>query len=450
MSDRTPEEREAARLERMRRRGETPPDGGASPPGRKTPGADDQVDIPPPEASRPATPATPAPSSPPPPRVPRARAATERPIGTVPLGAPRSAPQPGESRKRSPGRHALAFGLGALALAAILFLVLATFQPFTGDGGEPVRVRIPAGLGVGGVGNFLADQGVVSSGPFFALRATIAGKRSDLRSGTYTLRKGMSNGAALEALTATNAAAPVINVAIPEGPSRREVAPIVARQGVKGDYLKASVSSPALDPRRYGAPSSARTLEGFLFPATYELLKSRPDARQLVDEQAKAFRTNFATVNMAYARSKNLTGYDVVTIASMIERETSVASERPLVAAVIYNRLRKGIPLGIDASTRFAVGNWTGPLTSAQLRSSSPYNTRNRQGLPPGPIGNPGLASLKAAARPASVGYLYYVVAPCKGGAHAFSSTDAQFQKDVAAYNAKRAELGGRDPKVCK
>jgi len=290
----------------------------------------------------------------------------------------------------------------------------------------------------------------VSSGPFFALRATIAGKRSELRSGTYTLRKGMSNGAALEALTATNAAAPVINVAIPEGPSRREVAPIVARQGVKGDYLKASVSSPALDPRRYGAPRSARSLEGFLFPATYELLKSRPDARRLVDEQAKAFRTNFATVNMAYAKSKNLTGYDVVTIASMIERETSVASERPLVAAVIYNRLRKRIPLGIDASTRFAVGNWTGPLTSAQLRSSSPYNTRNRQGLPPGPIGNPGLASLKAAARPASVGYLYYVVAPCKGGAHAFSSTDAQFQKDVAAYNAKRAELGGRDPKVCK
>ena len=421
MSDRTPEEREAARLERMRRRGEIPPDDGAPPP-----------------------------SAPPPPRVPPAAAVTDRPIGTVPLGTARSASPPGEPRKRSPGRHALAFGLGALALAAILFVILATFQPFTGDGGEPVRVRVPAGLGVGGVGDFLADQGVVSSGPFFALRATIAGKRSELRSGTYTLRKGMSNGAALEALTATNAAAPVINVAIPEGPSRREVAPIVARQGVKGDYLKASVSSPALNPRRYGAPRSARTLEGFLFPATYELLKSRPEARRLVDEQAKAFRTNFATVNMAYAKSKNLTGFDVVTIASMIERETSVASERPLVAAVIYNRLRKGIPLGIDASTRFAVGNWTGPLTSAQLRSTSPYNTRNRQGLPPGPIGNPGLASLKAAARPASVGYLYYVVAPCKGGAHAFSSTDAQFQKDVAAYNAKRAELGGRDPKVCK
>lgn len=440
MTDRTPEEREAARLERMRRRGTAPPD--ATPPA-----------VPP--APEPQGDSRPAPSQPPPvPPPPRTPPSQERPIGTVPLGSPRSArraaPNEPEAPHRSSGRHALFFGGAALAVAALLFVIVGTFQPFKGDGGEPVRVRIPAGLGVGGVGSFLANQGVVSSGPFFAIRATLAGKRSDLRSGTYTLRKGMSNGAALDALTATNAAAPVINVSIPEGPSRREVAPIVARQGVSGDYLKASVSSALLNPRRYGAPSSARTLEGFLFPATYELLRAKPDARSLVDDQVKAFRSNFSDVNMAYARSKNLTGYDVVTIASMIERETSVASERPLVAAVIYNRLRKGIPLGIDASTRFAVGNWTAPLTSTQLRSNSPYNTRNRQGLPPGPIGNPGLASLKAAARPARVNYLYYVVAPCKGGAHAFSSTDAEFQQDVAAYNAKRTQLGGRDPKVCK
>lgn len=412
MTERTPEEREAARLERQKRR----------------------------EPSRP---------DPAPPRVPPSTS-TDRPLGTVahPVAGP-PAQQAPPARKGS-GRHVLAVAIGVLVLVVLVFLLVATFEPFKGDGNEPVRVRIPAGLGVGGVGNYLADQGVVASGPFFALRATLAGKRGDLRSGTYTLRKGMSNGAALEALTASDAAAPVINVAIPEGPSRREVAPIVARQGVKGDYLKASASSALLNPRRYGAPASARSLEGFLFPATYELLRSSPDARKLVDEQVKAFKVNFANVNMSYARSKNLTDYDVVTIASMIERETSVASERSLVAAVIYNRLKKGIPLGIDASTRFAVGNWSGPLTSAQLRSTSPYNTRNRQGLPPGPIGNPGLASLKAAARPASVGYLYYVVAPCKGGAHAFSATDAQFQRDVAAYNAKRAELGGRDPKVCK
>ena len=416
MTDRTPEEREAARQERMRRRG----------------GAGEQ---PPPPEGPVETPAPPPPPS--------------RPIGTIP--PPGSTPPAGDPprRRRSPGRHALLAGLAAAVAAAIVFLVVAVFEPFKGDGGQEVRVRIPAGLGAGGVGDLLAERGVVSSGFFFEARATIEGKRGDLRSGTYVLREGMGNGAALAVLTDSGSAAPVISVVVPEGPSRREVAPVVADQGVRGDYLKASVSSPQLNPRRYGAPASVKSLEGFLFPATYELARARPDARILVEKQLRAFKQAFREVNMSYARSKNLTPYDVLTIASMIERETSVASERRLVAAVIYNRLRESIPLGIDATTRYAVDNWTRALTSSELRRTSPYNTRNRQGLPPGPIGNPGLASMKAAARPASVDYLYYVVAPCKNGAHAFSRTDAEFQQDVAAYNAKRAELGGRDPKVC-
>jgi UPF0755 protein len=412
MSDRSPEEREAARQERLRRRGA----GGEGPPSQAQP---------------------PVPPNP------------ERPIGTIPpRGAvpPPAGPSP---RRRSPGRHALLAGLLAAVAAAIVFLVVAVFEPFKGDGGEELRIRVPAGLGAGGVGDLLAERGVVSSGLLFEIRATLEGKRGDLRSGTYVLREGMGNGAALAVLTDTGNAAPVISVVVPEGPSRREVAPVVAEQGVRGSYLKASISSPNLNPRRYGAPASVKSLEGFLFPATYELTRTRPEARILVDKQLRAFKDAFRTVNMSYARSKNLTPYDVLTIASMIERETSVASERRLVAAVIYNRLRDSIPLGIDATTRYAVDNWSRPLTSSELQSNSPYNTRNRQGLPPGPIGNPGLASMKAAARPANVDYLYYVVAPCKNGAHAFSRTDAEFQQDVAAYNAKRAELGGRDPKVC-
>lgn len=421
MSGRTPEEREAARRERMKRRGQDPSG-------------------PPPAAGEAPSP-RPAYGNPP--------AAPERPIGTVPVAGSRPPGQAPPARRRSPGRHALVFALAVLLAGLLGFLLFSTFQPFRGDGGQAVRVRIPPGLSAGQVGSLLAERGVVSSGFFFEVRATISGKRGELRSGTYTLSEGMSNGAALSALTGGRAAAPVVSVVIPEGPSRQEVAPVVARQGVRGDYLKATTSSPELDPRRYGAPRSVRSLDGFLFPATYELLRSRPDAGALVSKQLRAFKANFRTVDLGYAKSKNLTAYDVLTIASMIERETSVASERRLVAAVIYNRLRESIPLGIDASTRYAVGNWNRPLTESQLRSTSPYNTRNRQGLPPGPIGNPGLASIRAAARPASVDYLYYVVAPCKGGAHAFSRTDAEFQQDVAAYNAKRAELGGRDPKEC-
>jgi len=152
---------------------------------------------------------------------------------------------------------------------------------------------------------------------------------------------------------------------------------------------------------------------------------------------------------MGYARSKNLTVYDVLIIASMIEREAGVPKDRPLIAAVIYNRLKRGIPLGIDATTRYEFNNWTRPLRASQLASRSPYNTRRHAGLPPTPIGNPGLAAIRAAARPARVGYLYYVVKPGTCGEHAFSSTNAQFQRDVARYNAARAKAGGRSPTKC-
>jgi uncharacterized YceG family protein len=152
---------------------------------------------------------------------------------------------------------------------------------------------------------------------------------------------------------------------------------------------------------------------------------------------------------MSYARRKNLTVYDVVTIASMVERETRLARERPLVAAVIYNRLHARQPLGIDATIRFATANWTRPLTNADLALDSPYNTRRRAGLPPTPIGNPGLASLQAAAHPARVPYMYYVVKPGTCGEHAFSTTAAQFARDQQRYNNARTAAGGRSPTKC-
>jgi uncharacterized YceG family protein len=239
----------------------------------------------------------------------------------------------------------------------------------------------------------------------------------------------------------------VITVLIPEGRARSEIAPLVKSAGVTGSYVRASVRSPKLNPRRYGAPRGA-TLEGFLFPATYEL-KRGAGARALVGKQADAFKRNFAKVGLSYARRKNLTRFDIVTIASMVEREASLDRERPLIAAVIYNRLKQGMPLGIDATIRFATGNWSRPLRVSELRINSRYNTRTRQGLPPGPIGNPGLASLQAAAHPSRVGYLFYVVKPCGNGSHAFSSTDAQFQRDVAKYNSARARKGGKSPAKC-
>ena len=133
----------------------------------------------------------------------------------------------------------------------------------------------------------------------------------------------------------------------------------------------------------------------------------------------------------------------------MVEREAQLNRERPLIAAVIYNRLKQGMPLGIDATIRYVENNWTRPLRQCELERDTPYNSRLHTGLPPTPIGNPGFASLKAAANPARVPYLYYVVKPGTCGQHAFSSTDLQRQRDVARYEAARQANGGKSPDTC-
>ena len=166
-------------------------------------------------------------------------------------------------------------------------------------------------------------------------------------------------------------------------------------------------------------------------------------------ETLTAFKRAFRSVDLRSAQRVNLTAFDVLTIASLVEREAEVPRERALIASVIYNRLHFHMPLGIDASIRFATGNWTQPLTQAQLHVRSPYNTRTNLGLPPGPIGNPGLASIRAAAHPKRTRFLYYVVKPGTCGEHAFSTNNAQFQRDVARYNAARAAKGGRSPTRC-
>jgi UPF0755 protein len=345
---------------------------------------------------------------------------------------------------RGRGRYAAAAAVVLAGIAAAWFL-LSLFQPFKSDGEGRVRVVVPKGAGVGDIADLLERRGVVSSAFFFEARARLSGEGDDLKPGSYRLRRDMSHVAALDVLSA-GPPPDIVTLTLPEGRSRREVARIVGGS-LEGSYLEATRSSPVLDPRRYGA-KRATSLEGFLFPATYELKRGRPVTR-LVERQLSAFRQGFEGVDLRLARSKNLTAYDVLTIASMVERETAVAKERRIVASVIYNRLRERIPLGIDATLRFVTGNWARPLTRSQLAIASPYNTRTRMGLPPGPIGSPGLASIKAAANPARTRYLYYVVKPGTCGEHDFSKTDAEFQRDVERYNRERARRGGRSPTNC-
>ena len=346
-------------------------------------------------------------------------------------------------KRRAPGRI-IALGVLLLIVAGLAWFANALFQPFKGDGGEAVTVSIPQGSSLSQIADILERHGVVEDAGFFQLRARLTGHTGDLRPGSYELRKDMSFTAALDALQ-EGVPPNVVQVAIPEGLSRTEIRPLT--KGLRGNYMRASRRSRQLNPVDYRAPRGA-SLEGFLFPATYELKKGRP-VKALVNDQLALFKKNFSKVAMRYARSKNLTPYDVLIIASLIEREAMVAKERPLIASVIYNRLHEGIPLGIDATVRFVTNNWKRPLRKSELENPSPYNTRVHGGLPPGPIGNPGLASIRAAARPAKTGFLFYVVKVDSCGEHRFAKTDAEFQAYVNAYNRAREARGGKSPTKC-
>jgi peptidoglycan lytic transglycosylase G len=354
------------------------------------------------------------------------------------------------SRARAPhSRSGRIFSLFALLVAAaLIWFLVELFQPFHGSGKGAVTVTIPPNSSSSQVGDLLSHDGVISSSFFFRLRATLAGDRGDLRAGTYHLKEGMSYGAVLSTLTTPPPAAKVSNLTIIEGRTRRQIDALLRSQKIGGSYLAETRHSRLLDPGAYGAPRSTSSLEGFLFPSTYQL-RDPIRISDLVADQLQTFKQQFAKVKLGYAARRHLTAYDVLTIASMVQAEAETAHDRPLIASVIYNRLRLGMPLQIDASTRYATDNYTSPLTQPELNSRSPYNTRIHTGLPPTPIDNPGIAAIEAAAHPSETHYLYFVVKPCGNGEQAFASNYTDFLKEAAQYNNARIQNGGRSPSRC-
>jgi UPF0755 protein len=240
-------------------------------------------------------------------------------------------------------------------------------------------------------------------------------------------------------------APPALKIIFPEGFTRAQMAERIrtvdgiARQRRKVNprlsaraYLEATASSKI--PGKFAGDRERRTLEGFLFPATYEF-EPTTTSRQLINRQLESFQRNWSKVDLGYAKSKHLTPYDVLIIASMIEKEVIAPEERALVAAVIYNRLRDGMVLGIDATIRYGLGvPPTEPLRDSQLNDlTTPYNTRKFAGLPPTPIANPGLASIQAAAHPAKVDYLFFVRKPDKIH-HFFTASEQEFDNYKIAH----------------
>jgi UPF0755 protein len=296
--------------------------------------------------------------------------------------------------------------------------------------GPLVTVVVPQGATLSQIADILARNHVVPRAGAFESRAAKDGYGRRLQPGTYRLHQYDAYSAIIRQLSA---GVPSIRVTIPEGFTAAEIG-LLAAHKVTGfsasEYRRLTVTHPLRV--SLGGMKPGTRLEGLLFPATYEF-PPLTTPRSLVDEQLASFRDAFAQLDLRRAKARHLTPYDVVIIASMIESEVQVPGERPLVSAVIWNRLRLNMPLQVDATIEYALGHHVDRLSLQDLEIHSPYNTYRVRGLPPTPICNPGLACLEAAAQPAHVSYLYYVARNDGSGRHYFATTYAQFLK----YKAK-------------
>lgn len=297
-----------------------------------------------------------------------------------------------------------------------------------GTVGEPITVEIPAGSGTGDIAAILAEAGVIENSAMFRLRARMDKIDGKLRSGVYELATGMEYDAVVEKLLA---GPPVkyVEVTIPEGLTVEQIA---VRVEEKTGIPAAEIVSLGLGGAEQFAPEHpyvagayAGSLEGYLFPKTYRVVEGST-AADVIDMMLDQFETEVAGVDMAYPTSRGMSLHEVVTLASMIEREARVADERPLVSSVIYNRLDRGMRLEIDATIEYVIKENRPRLLNKDLETDSPYNTYKVEGLPPGPIASPGLASLQAAAAPAQTNFIYYVLTS-KDGSHTFAETYAEF-----------------------
>jgi UPF0755 protein len=295
--------------------------------------------------------------------------------------------------------------------------------------GQPVSITIRSGQGSVQIGRALREAGVIDSVNRFRDVAEERGLDGLLKPGTYNLTTGMSLDAVLDIL----AKGPSVGVplTIPEGFTVAQIADKIAATGEfsKAEVDKALKSKDLIVPHR---PKGETRLEGLLFPDTYAI---EPDDSAL--DVVQAMLDQLEVVLGGYQLSsapRGLSAYEVLVVASMIEREAKVDADRPMIAAVIYNRLSKNMLLQIDATVEYAVGH--SRLSAQDLRSRSEYNTYVHTGLPPTPIASPGEAAIKAALQPADGDWLYYVIAS-EAGEHAFTASYQEFLRLKANAKAK-------------
>jgi UPF0755 protein len=347
------------------------------------------------------------------------------PPATQPL-APRRA-----HRRRA--NWGLRISLAVLLIASGLAIGAVRYYNWCRGAGGPrtrVTVEIPEGASGAQIVDELHAKGVVRCGMISEWLLRRSGLSEEIRAGSYGLTTNMEPDDAFRAITEAPPPVPTVDVTIPEGYRLTQIAArvdddlkIPAKR-----FLAAADGDWALPPYL----PEGKPLEGFLFPNTYEFAKRGTSAGDVIRRLLDEFRTETADLSWAPAEDDlGLSAYELVIVASMIEEEARVEKDRPLIAAVIYNRLRDGMTLGIDATLQYVDPDPSDGLTASDFRIDSPYNTRTHTGLPPTPIASPGLASIEAALSPAAVDYLYYVLCGADGH-HAFSTSYHQFLRDKA------------------
>lgn len=297
--------------------------------------------------------------------------------------------------------------------------------------GEPVQIEIASGSSTASIAEILADAGVVPNANRFRLEARRSAAEGQLRAGVYELQTGMTYADAIEALRA-GPAIKYVTVTIPEGWVIEQIAErMESDAGIPASEFEALAAAGASEfPRDFLQAIPGASLEGYLFPKTYRIVEGST-ARDVINMMLDQFETEIAEVDVAAAEASGFTLHELVTMASIIERETRVPEERALVSSVIHNRLKKDMRLEIDATIEYLLPGSRFRLTYEDLQIDSPYNTYRNSGLPPGPIASPGLASLQAAASPADTQYVYYVLTD-RDGSHTFTATYDEFLKAKA------------------
>ncbi len=349
------------------------------------------------------------------------------------------------ARRRGRGRRrGLPFALALGALAALLAAIW-TWREITGtaSGASQVRVAIPKGTTVRAAADSLANASVIGSARLFRWYTSFSGRGRAIKPGTYAFGKQAPYATILDALVFGRGI--MHSVVVPEGLDLRELTPVLAKAlSVPADSIRAAVTDTAWR-RRLNVP--APTLEGYLFPATYgfaEGTTAREAVQAMLERFESVWKPEWDTRLQAMAISRN----DAMTMASIVEKEARKAEERPIIAAVYWNRVRKGMRLQADPTVQFALPAHVDRVFFKDLEVDSKYNTYRYAGLPPGPIASPGQASIIAALTPANVPYLYFVAHP--DGHHEFRTTFAEHQRaiaDVKQAARRAAKRNGATPK---